>query len=101
MARKYLKGGALNPAWCDEQDAILERERVARCISALSETMDLEFYLQFSEGMGVVARNKEIVDTCSTLDFESEYEEKFNFLKRHSDTEEDLELALKVLGIKW
>lgn len=76
MAHKYLKGGALNPVWVDEQRANDLAE------SMLDVAMNIISLIDF---------NKEAQ--------QNEYETKFNFIKNHSDSEEDKELAKKIIGI--
>ena len=101
MARKYLPGGALNPAWCDEQDIAADTESIMNSLSYLLEEMDIDLNLQLAEGIGVSIsnKNKEPKSMCSVLDTESEYEAKFNFIKRHSATPEDLQLAREIIGL--
>lgn len=103
MARKYLKGGALNPAWCDEQDAEMIAEEVSNCITELlNSIMDVELDVEIAEGVNVhiaSSKNVEPICMCNIVDAESDYEAKFNFVKNHSSTPEDLELALKIIGL--
>ena len=42
MADKYLKGGALNPAWCDEQDAAEMTEDIVGSLIDIFETDGFE-----------------------------------------------------------
>lgn len=101
MARKYLPGGALNPAWCDEQDRLLQTESINSALSDLFDTMDIDLNLKLGEGVDVSIsnKNKEPKSMCVSLDTESEYEAKFNFIKRHSATPEDLQLAREIIGL--
>lgn len=103
MANKYLKGGALNPAWCDEQDAAFETECITESIGTLYDIfddMDIDFSLQLGEGVSVnISKPKKLKEMC-TVNTEKDYEAKFNFLKNHNDTPEDLELAMKIIGLK-
>ena len=48
MANKYLKGGALNPAWCDEQDAELITGSIVDSLYNLFNNMDIGFDFNFS-----------------------------------------------------
>ena len=102
MTEKYLKGGALNPIWCDEQDAIFETESIMDCLSDLFSLMDIDLNIQLGEGVavGISNKNKEPMNMCSILNTESEYEAKFNFIKRHSATPEDLQLAREIIGLE-
>ena len=102
MARKYLKGGALNPIWCDEQDAEIFADSIVDSLSNLFGTMDIDLNLQFGEGIDVNISNKrsDEKEMCSIVNTENDFEAKFDFLKRHSDTPEDLELAMRIIGLK-
>jgi hypothetical protein len=106
MAEKYLKGGALNPAWCDEQDTQLIVDEIMDGLANLFDELDIDLELQFGEGIGVNISNRQTTNTpsmnnmCTILDIEEEYEAKFNFLKRHSATPEDLQLAKDIIGLK-
>ena len=100
MARKYLKGGALNPEWCEEQDIAYITESVKECIAGLFSTMmDVELNLQLAEGVNVKVSNSSLKTMCEIIDTESEFEAKFNFIKNHSDTPEDLQLAKQIVGL--
>lgn len=106
MATKYLKGGALNPAWCDEQDVELEVERVSESMELLYELLsefDIDFNLQLGEGVDVsISKNSndKQKEMCTIINTENDYEAKFNFLKNHSATPEDLQLAKEIIGLK-
>lgn len=105
MANKYLKGGALNPAWCDEQDAAFEAERIMESTKFLHDLIDdinIELNLQLGEGVGInISKNKNPKEEmCTIVNAESDYEAKFNFLKNHSNTPDELELAMKIIGLK-
>ena len=101
MANKYLKGGALNPAWCDEQDAALLKESIFDTICNLFDTMEIDLDLELTEGVNINISNKPQLKTmCTIVDADNDYEAKFNFIKRHSDTPEDLELAKKIIGLE-
>ena len=103
MARKYLKGGSLNPAWCEEQDVELIREGIIGGITtALLNNLNFGLELELEEGINLSISNKQenqIPIEYNYIDTESDYEAKFNFLKRHSGTPEDLELAKQIIGI--
>lgn len=106
MANKYLKGGALNPAWCDEQDAALITKNIMDGMESLFNifrNMDMEFNLQLGEGVDINIskyKEKETKEMCTIINTENDYEAKFNFIKKHSATPEDLELAKEIVGLK-
>lgn len=97
MASKYLKGGALNPAWCDEQDAALLTESIMELYDLFGDDMDLD--LELTEGVNITISNKN-KEMCKIINTESDYEAKFNFIKNHSATPEDLKLAREIIGLK-
>ena len=101
MAKKYLKGGALNPAWCDEQDAEYYSEKAASIVDDLGSIFEnILLELQLGEGVGItVSKNRNQNEMCTIVD-KNDYEAKFNFIKNHSSTPEDLELAMKIVGLK-
>ena len=101
MTRKYLKGGALNPAWCEEQDAAMQAEWICECLEDLFKTgMEMDLNLQLSDAVNVNLSNRSYEEMFSSMEAESIYEAKFNFIKNHSDTPEDLKLAREILGLK-
>lgn len=105
MARKYLPGGALNPIWCDEQDAEREKKYVSDLVDlfmTLSDGPNVNMDLEMGdEGVHIkLSGNKVQKVVCQNIDSYNDYEEKFEFLKTHSDTPEDLELAMKIIGLK-
>lgn len=102
MANKYLKGGALNPAWCDEQDAKAMTESIIDSLYDLfTNGVDIGISLQLGEGVDISLSRKPMnMNTmCTIVDTESEYEAKFNFIKNHSGTPEDLKLAKEIIGL--
>ena len=101
MADKYLKGGALNPAWCDEQDAALMKEEIMDSICNLFDNIDINLDLQLGDAVNVhISNNKELKNNmCTIIEPEKEYEAKFNFIKRHSDTPENKKLAMEIVGL--
>lgn len=103
MARKYLKGGALNPAWCDEQDRESLTESIMDSLCDLFRNIDMDLNLKLAEGVNVTISNKckeESKEMCTIINTESDYEAKFNFIKNHSGTPEDLQLAKEIIGLK-
>jgi hypothetical protein len=89
---KYLPGGSINPAWAREQE-----------VANITNDISNEFYefinnLEFNFGKEEVNVNmiirKEMCEIC-----DDEYERKFNFIRNHSDSPEDLKLAREIIGI--
>lgn len=102
MANKYLKGGALNPVWCDEQDAEIFSESITDSIFNLLDILDINFDLQLMEGVNINVSNKRKDEgriMCDIINTENYYEAKFNFIKNHSGTPEDLKLAREIIGL--
>lgn len=104
MVKKYLKGGALNPAWCDEQDAIIMKGSILDGLyNFFNNNVDIELNLELAEGVhiNISNRNKEErKEMCTIINTNNDYESKFNFIKSHSSTPEDLELAKEIIGLK-
>lgn len=106
MAKKYLPGGALNPAWCDEQDAAIMTEEIMDGLEDIFNALDSEIELELAEGINLNISNKQqniesSNEMCRTIhSLEKEYEAKFNFIKNHSETPEDLQLAKEIIGLK-
>ena len=102
MARKYLKGGALNPVWCNEQDNRIMTESIMDGISNLLNVLDINLNIQLGEyiGLNISNKYKEQKELCTIIDTESDYESKFNFIKNHNATPEDLQLAKDIIGLK-
>ena len=99
MANKYLKGGALNPAWCDEQDAKIETESIINSLYNLFDQLDIDLNIQLGDSIDVsISKDKNLKDMC-TINIEDNYEAKFKFIKNHSDTPEDLKLAKEIIGL--
>lgn len=102
MANKYLKGGALNPVWCAEQDAKIAANSFSNSILDLFNLIDMDINLEIADGVTATisnTRRKEERQMCTIIE-SNDYEAKFNFIKRHSDTPEDLELAKQIIGLK-
>lgn len=100
MADKYLKGGSLNPAWCDEQDAIAESESIKQAINDLLECMETDVNFEIDLGGGISVSATPNYNSDEILFIEDDYEAKFNFIKRHSDNPEDLKLAREIIGLE-
>lgn len=98
MADKYLKGGALNPAWCDEQDAKIETESIINSLYNLFDQLDINLNIQLGDSIGIgISKDKNLKDMC--INTEGDYEAKFKFIKNHSDTPENLKLAKEIIGL--
>lgn len=69
--KKYVNGGSINPFWIAEQERKFKEAECNRDIS--------------------ISVNSDIGDDDNFL------EAAFQFLKRHNDSPEDLELAIKVI----
>lgn len=69
--KKYVNGGSINPFWIAEQERKFKEAECNRDIS--------------------ISANLDIGDDDNFL------EAAFQFLKRHNDSPEDLELAIKVI----
>lgn len=76
----YNPGGGLNVFWVDEDMERIRKEKIKE---------EMQFYKDLE---------REFRDSNSS-DIDYELEAKFEFLKKHSDNPEDLELAKKILGI--
>lgn len=103
MANKYLPGGALNPIWCDEQDAEEMAESITESIMDIFECDDIDAGIEIDLGEGVVlnaqksSSNRNNGNLCIA---DNDYEAKFNFIKQHSGNPEDLKLAREIIGLK-
>lgn len=98
MAKKYLNGGALNPAWCDEQDEVILSNSIMSGICNLFNNMDIELNVQLMEGVDLNI-SKKANNMCTIIDT-NDYEAKFNFIKNHSTSLEELQLAKEIVGLK-
>jgi len=103
MAEKYLKTGALNPAWCDEQYVAHQTERIMDGLEDfLNGDIDANLSLDLGDNVslnisGKRTNNKSMCELVG-ID-EKDYEAKFNFIKQHSDNPEDLKLAREIIGL--
>lgn len=79
---KYIKGGGINPFWMFEQE---EQALEDDFIDSLMSCIDMI--------VPVSVVNNQQQDTLNEL------EAKYQFLKNHSDSPEDLQLAKEILGI--
>ncbi len=102
MANKYLPGGALNPIWCNEQDAELLKESIFNIFENLIDGLDINLNLEPVEGVNISISNinRKSNEMCAIINTEDDYEAKFNFIKSHSETPEDLKLAREIIGLE-
>ena len=102
MANKYLPGGALNPIWCEEQDAEEMTESITESLMDIFESDDIDADVQINLGEGVIvnARKSSSNESRNVCIAENDYEAKFNFIKQHSDDPDDLKLAREIIGLK-
>lgn len=94
--KKYLPGGALNPAWVDEQEANHITSNIIDGLWELFNNIDIDLELELTEGVSINISNKKEKDMCSII---NDYDSKFDFVKKHSDTPEDLKLAREIVGL--
>lgn len=94
--RKYLPGGALNPAWVDEQEANHITKNIIDGLWELFNNLDINLNLELTEGVNINISNQNKKDMCTIV---NDYDQKFDFIKRHSDTPEDLKLAKEIVGL--
>lgn len=77
---KYVKGGALSPFWVEWDMERYRRENPDEyCYSSTNVTISTE--------------------GCNDIHYGDKLEARFQFLKKHSNSEEDLKLAKQILGI--
>ena len=104
MANKYLPGGALNPIWCEEQDAKEMTESITESLMDIFENDDIDASVEINLGEGVVVNAQKSSSNkrgnLCTIIAENDYEAKFNFIKQHSDDPDDLKLAREIIGLK-
>lgn len=108
MSRKYIHGGGINPRWVLEQEQAKQKKEQEEYELVLKEREDYKINklkdmvkelsysasIQLKNGINATINNNEGNYQNYTL------EDKFNFLKAHSDNPEDLELAKQILRIK-
>lgn len=105
MADMYVKGGSLNPFWVDEDIDRAIREEFKQdenLQEALTDGLKIALQQSIREVLACKAREYEEnqeEDDEDDEDYLDELEAKFQFIKRHSDNPNDLELAKKILGI--
>ena len=93
---KYLKGGSLNPAWVNEQEKQNIVDSIKDGLEELAECIDVKINMSLAEGIDLSLANRCIDHSTSSID---SLEDKFNFIKRHSDNPEDLKLAREIVGL--
>lgn len=94
---KYLRGGSLNPAWVNEQEKQNIVDSIKDGLEELAECIDVKIDMSLAEGIDLSLTNKCIDNSTSSID---SLEDKFNFIKRHSDNPEDLKLAKEIVGLQ-
>lgn len=103
MSKKYLPGGAINPAWAKEQQVDYIANNITDGLWELFNSIGMELNLELSEGVNLkISNQNNTKDMCSVEDrgnMNDYLESKFNFIKNHSDTPEDLKLAREIIGL--
>lgn len=96
MCEKYLPGGSLNPYWVLNQKQQINAKEEAELEEGLMEALE----------SCSVDPDAAMIEMCKLVPFErvpitldEELETKFNFIKRHSDNPEDLQLAREIAGL--
>lgn len=99
---KYLKTGAINPAWAEERDEEIMTNGIMECIDNLLDSIDLNMDIELAKGVNINVsnkQNKQHTEMCSIVPPLDDYESKFEFIKRHSNSPEDLKLAREIVGL--
>jgi len=99
---KYLKTGAINPAWAEEEDTEIMSNGITECINKLFDTINLDMDIELAKGVNINIsnkQNKQQTEMCSIIPPLNDYESKFEFIKRHSGSPEDLRLAREIVGL--
>ena len=99
---KYLKTGAINPAWAEERDAEIMTNGIMEHIDNLLDSIDLNMDIELAKGVNINVsnkQNKQHTEMCSIVPPLDDYESKFEFIKRHSNSPEDLKLAREIVGL--
>ena len=98
--------GALNPAWFSNQEFQKQLDDYIYACNYLNNNMNNDSYNydnNYTDDIGDILYNimhdaiEESKPMCRVVDNQITLEDQFNFLKAHSDSEEDLMLAEKVL----
>lgn len=102
----YLKNGSLNPFWVDEdidRHAKKEFEEYASYLSKCFRNSLKSAIDECRDDINALAEeyddDEDDDDEEEETDIGAELEAKFQFIKRHSNDPDDLELAKKILGI--
>ena len=90
---KYVKGGGLNPFWIDYEIERYSKENSDDYCDTITNT-DNSSICDF-----VDMSSDYSINYYDDISYEDKLEADFQFLKRHSDSEEDLKLAKQILGI--
>lgn len=96
LTEKYLPGGALNPYWVLEQKQELSSREEDEIEDELLEAIK---ECSVTPDEALLEMCKVIPASRLPISLEDELETKFNFIKRHSDSPEDLQLAREIAGL--
>ena len=100
---KYLKTGAINPAWAEKEDARIMSEGIKESINELLDAINLNMDIELAKGVNINISNSrqsnQQIEMCSIVTPLNDYESKFEFIKRHSSSPEDLKLAREIVGL--
>lgn len=91
---KYVKGGGLNPFWMEYE---IERYSKENSNDYHDDNTDDNIMCEIIDLIDDYVNN--YCDDNDDISYEDKLEADFQFLKRHSDSEEDLKLAKQILGI--
>ena len=95
---KYLAYGSINPFYLAEQEEKRYKEQQQEYDKLLEQN-----HRELKEAIADFLKYiyNESINTAQQpmVKFTNEYEEKFNFVKDHSGSEEDKALAMKIVGL--
>ena len=93
--REYTPCGGISQLWLYEKEKEREEKEREECENSIANIVK-----NISYGVSAQLRNGTKIDINNNNNNSITLEDKFNFLKAHSDNPEDLELAKQILGIK-
>jgi hypothetical protein len=107
MPEKYVRGGNINPFWVmAEREKIMEEKALKKNNAKFYAELE-KITKEYKEEVRKEVReellqefkekHKQMVHEADSMP--NDYDAKFQFLKSHSDTPEDLALAKSILGI--
>ena len=75
---------------------------ILQSLSNIFEDLDMDFNVQLGDGIdiSISKSNEPSKNMCDVVNTADDYEAKFNFIKNHSDTPEDLKLAREIIGLE-